>query len=93
MMKLSEYIQVYHLLVNTKSDENLRKLLVNVSNKVLRGKPTINEKRFYEYLWSFERSTGKHQHRLTNNILEEAMSVPLSPITPRLPKLKRIKIK
>ena len=104
---LQEYKKLYKALVEDRNDKLLRVLLTNVSKIVQYGKPTKSQKEFYEYLWSFNRSTGKNYHKLTNDILgpiknkydrERSAAIlrdqqrqQASMSTSRLPKLKRIR--
>ena len=66
---LQEYKKLYKALIEGKKEKLLRELLTQVSKAVLYGKPTKSQKSFYEYLWSFNRSTGENYHKLTNDIL------------------------
>jgi hypothetical protein len=59
----------YHNLVNSNNNEQLNKFLTHVSHKTLRQYPDPNYKKFYEYLWSFNRSIVQHPHSKTNIIL------------------------
>ena len=91
MKKLSEYVHLYLSLVEKKEHDKLRNLIFNVTQKVKNGQFSKNEKQFFEYLWSFQRSTGKHANKLTNNLLQEAFYN--DPMSPKTPKLKKIKLR
>ena len=89
MKKLSEYVNSYHSFVEKNERDKLEKLIYDVTNKVKSGGCSANERQFLQYLWSFNRSTGKHAHFLTNQYLQGALTHdPFAPITPKLKKIK-----